>query len=146
MGQCLLRKTEPKQAFRSIRKCFQKKLLQILKKNFFFNYWLTNCLPTWGLQTRVTQQWLRLQAWIFHCLTLLQPEEPYRCTCNALFTDLPVLSFVTHSSLFTTKSVELVVGMWWLPFITEISIIFIVATLIAEVTAVDSYCYITGWT
>jgi len=31
-----------------------------------------------------------------------------------------VSSFVSLSSLLTTKSVDFVVGMWWLPFVTEI--------------------------
>jgi len=50
---------------------------------------------------------------IFCCLTLLQPKRcllPYHCTCNAFFMDFPRPSFVYHWSLFTTKSVDLVVG------------------------------------
>ena len=35
----------------------------------------------------------------------------YRCTCNAFFWDLPVSSFMFHSSLLTVKSVNLVVAL-----------------------------------
>jgi len=35
---------------------------------------------------------------------------PYHYAYNAFFMDLPRPSFVYHSSLFTTKSVDLVVG------------------------------------
>jgi len=86
--------------------------LEMLLKRFgiFCNgvfYWLTNCLPaclsTWYFQICVTQQWLRLRAWFFHCSTSPQPERcllPYCCTCNPFFM---VPSFVSHSSFFTAK-------------------------------------------
>ena len=47
---------------------------------------------------------------IFHCSMLLQPERcllAYHSTYNAFFMDLPVSSFVSHSSLLTAKSVDL---------------------------------------
>jgi len=62
----------------------------------------------------------KVRAWFFHCSMLLQPERcllPYHSICNAFFMDLPRPSLVSHSSLFTTKSVDC---MWWLPFVTEI--------------------------
>jgi len=34
--------------------------------------------------------------------------------------DLPLPSFLSHSSLHTAKSVDFVVGTRWLPFVTEI--------------------------
>jgi len=120
--QYWLGKTKPKKVFRSIRNAFNKLLQKF--KNFLFNgiiYWLTNyvtnCLPAWCRQTRITQLWLRLWAWFFCCSTSLQPERcllPYRCTCNAFFMDLPRPSFVSHSSLFTIHCT------WWLLFVMEI--------------------------
>ena len=50
---------------------------------------------------------------IFHCLTSLQLDRcllAYRSTCSAFFMDLPVSSFVSHSSLLTAKSVDLAVA------------------------------------
>ena len=50
---------------------------------------------------------------IFHCSTLLQPDTyllAYHSTHNAFFMDLPVSSFVSHSSLLTAKGVNLVVA------------------------------------
>jgi len=118
MWQYWLGNTKPKKAFRLILNTF-KKLLQNLKKKYLTEFstdWLTNCLP--ALQTSVTQQWLRPRIWFFCCSMSLQSERcllPYRCTYNAFFMDLTRPSFVHHSSLFTTKSVDLMVGMWWLP-------------------------------
>jgi len=62
-------------------------------------------------------------AWVFCCSMLLQPERcllPCCCTYNAFFMDLPGPSFVSHSSLLTTKGVNFVVGPLWLQFLTEI--------------------------
>jgi len=114
--QYWLGNTKPKKAFRLILNTF-KKLLQNLKKLLNGIFY---CLTNWCLQTHITQQWLRLRAWFFRCSMSLQHERcllPYRCTCNAFFMDLPRLSFVSHSSLFTTKSVDCT---WWLPFLPEI--------------------------
>jgi len=50
---------------------------------------------------------------IFHSLTSLQPERcilTYHSTCNAFFMDLPVSSFVSHSSLLKVKSIGVVVA------------------------------------
>ena len=50
---------------------------------------------------------------IFHCSTLLQPERcllAYHSKCKAFFMNLPVSSFVSHSSLLTAKSVDLAVA------------------------------------
>jgi len=46
----------------------------------------------------------------------------HRSTYNTFFMDLPGPSFVSHSSLFTTKGVDFAVGKWWLH---ESSVIFI---------------------
>jgi len=46
----------------------------------------------------------------------------YCSTCSAFVMDLPVPSFVFHSSLLTVKSIDLVVARRWL--ITEIVCIF----------------------
>jgi len=51
---------------------------------------------------------------IFCCSMLFQSEGcflPYCCTITAFFVDLPVPSFVSHSSFLTAKSVDFVVGM-----------------------------------
>ena len=56
--------------------------------------------------------------WIFHCLMLLEPNTcllGYRSTYNAFFMDLPVPSFVSHSSVLTAKGVNLVVARDSLP-------------------------------
>ena len=50
---------------------------------------------------------------IFHCLISLWPDMcllAYRSMYNALFMDLPVSSFVSHSSLLTANSVELAIA------------------------------------
>ena len=50
---------------------------------------------------------------IFHCSTSLQPERcllAYHSTYNVFFMDLPVSSFVSHSSWLTVKSVDLAVA------------------------------------
>ena len=50
---------------------------------------------------------------IFHCSTSLQPDRcllAYHSTCNVFFMDLPVSSFVSHSSLLTVKSVDLAIA------------------------------------
>jgi len=114
-------------SFQTDPKCFQK----VASENYLVEF-STNWLSNWYLQTCVTQQWLRLWAWFFAIQFRFSPRGafwPYHRTCNAFFMDLPVPS---HSSLLTTKSVNFVVGMWWVPFVMEI-IIFIVVTLIAEV-------------
>ena len=59
------------------------------------------CFDTWSV-TKAT-------GLIFHCSTLLRPERcllAYHSTYNAFFMDLPVSSFVSHSSLLTAKSVD----------------------------------------
>ena len=50
---------------------------------------------------------------IFHCLTLLRPDRcllAYSSMYNAFFMDLPMFSFVSHSSLLTAKSVDLTIA------------------------------------
>ena len=50
---------------------------------------------------------------IFHYSALLWPERcllAYHSTYNAFFMDLPVSSFVSHSSLLTAKSVDLAIA------------------------------------
>ena len=47
--------------------------------------------------------------------------------------DLPLSSFVSHSSLLTVKSVDLVVAYDGFPSKRKLSVFFIVAILIAEV-------------
>ena len=71
-----------------------------------------------------------------HCLTLLRPGRcllAYRSTYNAFFMDLPVSSFVSHSSLLTEKGVDLAVARDGFPLKWKWSIFFVVAILIAEV-------------
>ena len=52
---------------------------------------------------------------------------------NAFFMDLPVSSFVSHSSLLTAKSVDLAVARDGFPSKRKLSVFFIVAVLIADV-------------
>jgi len=62
--------TKPKQAWNWFDP-FQKVATELFLKNLF-----TDSLPAqWCLQTSVTQQWLRLWAWFFHCSMSLQPER-----------------------------------------------------------------------
>ena len=56
-------------------------------------------------------------------------------------------SFVSHLSLLTAKSVNLAVAHDGFPSKQNLSMFFIVATLIAEVlfrTVLDLYCFVTG--
>ena len=57
----------------------------------------------------------------------------YRSTYNAFFMDLPVSSFVCHSSLLTAKGVDLAVARDGFPSKRKLFIFFIVAIMIAEV-------------
>jgi len=60
---------------------------------------------------------------IFSLFNVISTQEIpllHHCTYNAFFIDLPEPSFLSHSTLLTTKSINFVVGTWWLPFITEI--------------------------
>ena len=71
----------------------------------------------------------------------------YHSTYNAFFMDLPVSSFVSHSSLLTAKCVNLAVACEWLPFVTEIIHIFHSGYFDcrgAFQTILDSYCCVTG--
>ena len=52
---------------------------------------------------------------------------------NAFFMDLPVSSFVSHSSLLTAKSVNLAVACDGFPLKEKLPVFFIVAILIVEV-------------
>ena len=52
---------------------------------------------------------------------------------NAFFMDLPLSSFVCHSSLLTVKGVDLVVARDGFPSKRKSSVFFIVAIMIAEV-------------
>ena len=62
---------------------------------------------------------------IFHCSTSERCLLAYCSTYNAFFMDLPVSSFVSHSSLLTVKGVDLAVACnGSLPFVTEIVWIF----------------------
>ena len=67
---------------------------------------------------------------------LLRPDRcllAYRSTYNAFFMDLPVSSFVSHSSLLTGKGVDLVRERDGFPSKWKSSVFFIVAILIAKV-------------
>ena len=67
---------------------------------------------------------------------LLRPERcllAYHSTYNAFFMDLPVSSFVSHSSLLTVKGVDLAVARDGFPLKRKLSVFFIVIILIAEV-------------
>ena len=57
----------------------------------------------------------------------------YHSTYNAFFMDLLVYSFVCHSSLLTAKGVDLAVEHDGFPSKWKLSVLFIVAILIAEV-------------
>jgi len=63
---------------------------------------------------------------VFRCSTLLQPKKCLLTYCNTYnaFMDLPVSSFMSHSSFLTAKSIDIVVSTWWLPFIMEIVHVF----------------------
>jgi len=111
-------------------KCFQKVATEFFLKNYsteFSTDWLLACLmPSDWCNSTMVNVW----AWFFHCSTSLQPKRclfPYRCTYNVFFMDLPWPSFVYHSSLFTMKSVDLVMAS------IKSSIIFIMPTLITKV-------------
>ena len=56
----------------------------------------------------------------------------YRSTYNAFFMDIPVSSFVSHSSLLTGKGVNLARARDGFPSKQKSSVFFIVAILIAE--------------
>ena len=56
-----------------------------------------------------------------------------QCIYNGFFMDLPVPSFLSHSSLLTAKSVDLAVTHDGFPSKWKSSVILIVVTLIAEV-------------
>ena len=57
----------------------------------------------------------------------------HHSTYNAFFMDLPVSSFVSHSSLLTVKSVDLEVAHDGFPLYQKSFVFFIVTILIAEV-------------
>jgi len=79
---------------------------------------------------------------IFHCLMSLWPDRCLLGTYNAFFMDLPVLSFVFHSSLPAEKC-WFGGCMWWLPLRRrKISVFFILVTLIMQLL----FKYVTGWT
>ena len=66
---------------------------------------------------------------------------------NAFFMDLLVSSFVSHSSLLTAKSVDLVVACDGFPFVAEILRIFHSGYFDCKgafQTVFDSYCCVTG--
>jgi len=115
MWQHWLGNTKPKKAFTLILNAF-KKLLQNFYWTEFSTDWLTNCLPAWCLQTHVTQQWLRQRAWIFLLFDVASAwEVPFAIPLYIqyiLHRLTRVLLCVSHSSLFTTKSVDFVVGTW----------------------------------
>jgi len=70
----------------------------------------------------------------FYYLMSLQPERYLLVYCsmyNKFFMDLPVSSFVFHSSLLTAKSIDLMVPPH--DGFLEIACIFVVATLITDV-------------
>ena len=57
----------------------------------------------------------------------------YRSTYNVFFMDLPVSSFVSHSSLLTGKGVDLAIAHNGFPLKWKSSVFFIVVILIADV-------------
>jgi len=127
MGQYWLGKTKPQKVFRSTQNALKK-----LLRYFYFlltdwlTDWLTNYL-VWCLQTR---QW---QAWLFHCSNVASAwEMPFASLLymHGFFMDLPVPSFVSHPSWKVSI-------LWWERdgfhySQWKLSVIFIVATLIAE--------------
>ena len=73
---------------------------------------------------------------IFYYSMLLRPERyllAYRILYNAFIMNLPVSSFMSHSSLLTAKGVDLAVARDGFLSKRKSSIFFIVAILIAEV-------------
>ena len=67
---------------------------------------------------------------------LLRPDKcclAYHSMYNASFMDLPVSSFVSHSSLLAWKGVDLGQACDGFPSKRKLSVFFIVAILIAEV-------------
>ena len=72
----------------------------------------------------------------------------YRSTYNASFMDLPVFSFVSHSSLLTAKRVDLAIACDGLiPFVMEIIRIFRSGYFEGRSacrTVLDLYCCVTG--
>ena len=70
---------------------------------------------------------------LFDVALARQVPLTYCSMYNAFFMDLPVSSFVTHSSLLTARSVDLVVACDGFPSKQKSSVFFAVAILIAEV-------------
>ena len=71
---------------------------------------MTNCLMPSDKRNSIMAKATDL---IFHCSMLLQPDWCLLAYCsmyNVFFMDLPVSSFVSHSSLLTVKSVDLVIA------------------------------------
>jgi len=74
----------------------------------------------WYFQTRVFWQWLRLQAWFFLLFNITSAwEMPFAIPLYIQCILTRALHCV-HSSLLTTRSIDFVVGTWWLPFLMEI--------------------------
>ena len=65
--------------------------------------------------------------------------------CVAFIRELPVSSFVFHSSLLTVKSVDWVIAGDGFLCVAEIVLLFIVVALITKVL-LDSYCCVTNQT
>jgi len=64
----------------------------------------------------------KAMGFVFHFLMSLQPKRyllAYRSAYNAFFMNLPVSSFVFHSSLLTAKSVDSVVALDGFLFVME---------------------------
>jgi len=83
------------------------------------------------------------------CLTSLQPKRcllAYYSMYNTFFMNLPVPSFVFHSSLLTAKSVKFGGCPWWLPLHDgKFSVFFILATLIMQLLF-KYFLICMGWT
>ena len=64
--------------------------------------------------------------------------------CNVFFRDLPVSSFVFHSSLLKVKSVDLVVVRDGFFALQKLSVFFHGGYFGAFQTVIDSYCCVTS--
>jgi len=127
-------------------------MLWKLLQNFFLKlcngifYWLTNCPMLSGKHN------LRDTGLIFLLFDIASAQEvPFEAPLFIqTVINLSVPSFVSHSSLLTTKSVNFVVCTSWLPFIMEIIHNFHHSRYFDYwgpfQAVVDSYYCIMGWT
>ena len=104
-------------------------------------YWLGKTKPK---QTFRSAQNAFFGVDFFSCLTLLQPKRcllAYRSECNEFFRDVPVPSFVFHSSLLIVKLI------WRLHIFSVTEIIYIFHSSYLDYRGTfHSYCCVTSLT